>query len=118
MPELTCHWGMVKCVRCQRKGRRHEGDQGQERPRSLGGIFHALGFAVTRIGLEAGPLSQWLYAGLTQAGFETTLLETRHVKAALSAMTVKTDRQDAQGIAGGRPKFQTSAPSGMGIRII
>jgi transposase len=27
------------------------------------------------------------------------LLETRHVKAALSAMTVKTDRKDARGIA-------------------
>ena len=32
-------------------------------------------------------------------GFETVLLETRHVKAALSAMTVKTDRKDARGIA-------------------
>lgn len=28
-----------------------------------------------------------------------TLLETRHVKAALSAMAVKTDRNDARGIA-------------------
>jgi transposase len=27
------------------------------------------------------------------------LLETRHVKAALSAMTVKTDRKDARGLA-------------------
>ena len=36
---------------------------------------------------------------LTAAGFETVLLETRHVKAALSAMTVKTDRNDARGIA-------------------
>jgi transposase len=68
-------------------------------PEALVAFFRSLGFAVTRIGLEAGPLSQWLYAGLTQAGFETTLLETRHVKAALSAMTVKTDRQDARGIA-------------------
>jgi hypothetical protein len=54
---------------------------------------------VTRIGLEAGPLSQWLYAGLVAAGFEVVLLETRHVKAALSAMVVKTDRKDARGIA-------------------
>ena len=46
-----------------------------------------------------GPLSQWLYAGLTQAGFDAVLLETRHVKAALSAMVVKTDRKDARGIA-------------------
>jgi transposase len=44
---------------------------------------------VKRIGLEAGPLSQWLHAGLKRAGFETVLLETRHVKAALSAMTAK-----------------------------
>jgi hypothetical protein len=38
-------------------------------------------------------LSQWLHAGLTGAGFATELLETRHVKAAPSAMTVKTDRK-------------------------
>jgi transposase len=46
-----------------------------------------------------GPLSQWLHAGLTAAGHEAVLLETRHVKAALSAMVVKTDRRDARGIA-------------------
>ena len=56
-------------------------------------------YPITRIGLEAGPLSQWLHAGLTSAGFDAVLLETRHVKAALSAMTVKTDRRDARGIA-------------------
>src|SRR3954454_10593753 len=52
-----------------------------------------------RVGLEAGPLSQRLHAGLTAAGYEAVLLETRHVKAALSAMVVKTDRKDARGIA-------------------
>src|SRR4029078_6085668 len=50
-------------------------------PEALVAFFGALGFAMKRIGLEAGPLSQWLYAGLTRAGFETALLETRHVKA-------------------------------------
>ena len=44
-------------------------------------------------------MSQWLYDGLRAAGYEAVLLETRHVKAALSAMTVKTDRRDARGIA-------------------
>jgi transposase len=44
-------------------------------------------------------LSQWLHAGLTGAGLEAVLLETRQVKAALSAMVVKTDRKDARGIA-------------------
>ena len=46
-----------------------------------------------------GPLSQWLHAALVAAGREAVLLETRHVKAALSAMTVKTDQKDARGIA-------------------
>jgi transposase len=55
--------------------------------------------SIARIALEAGPLSQWLHAGLAEAGFDAVLLETRHVKAALSAMTVKTDRRDARGIA-------------------
>ena len=58
-----------------------------------------LGLPLARVGLEAGPLSQRLHAGLAEAGFETVLLETRHVKAALSAMVVKTDRKDARGIA-------------------
>jgi transposase len=44
-------------------------------------------------------LSQWLHAGLTAAGFPAILIETRHVKAALKAMTVKTDRNDARGMA-------------------
>src|SRR5215468_4089437 len=68
-------------------------------PTALVAFFEALGFVVKRIGLEAGPLSQWLHAGLQRAGFEAVLLETRHVKAALSAMTVKTDRKDARGLA-------------------
>jgi len=68
-------------------------------PDALVSVFDGLGFPVQRIGLEAGPLSQWLHAGLARAGFETVLLETRHVKAALSAMTVKTDRKDARGLA-------------------
>jgi transposase len=68
-------------------------------PDALVAFFRDLGFPVARIGLEAGPLSQWLHAGLITAGLEAILLETRHVKAALSAMTVKTDRKDARGIA-------------------
>ena len=68
-------------------------------PEALVRFFRELGLPLTRVGLEAGPLSQWLHAGLTGAGLEAVLLETRHVKAALSAMIVKTDRKDARGIA-------------------
>jgi hypothetical protein len=45
-------------------------------PAALVAFFEALGFAVKPIGLEAGPLSQWLHAGLKRAGFEAVLLET------------------------------------------
>ncbi len=68
-------------------------------PEALTTFLARLGLPLTRIGLEAGPLSQWLHAALVKAGFEVVLLETRHVKAALSAMIVKTDRRDARGIA-------------------
>src|SRR5882724_11295348 len=68
-------------------------------PEILIGWFRGLGLAVTRIGLEAGPLSQWLYAGMRDAGLPVELLETRHVRDAFKAMPVKTDRNDARGIA-------------------
>ena len=68
-------------------------------PEALITFLTGLHLPLARIGLEAGPLSQWLHAALVKAGFEVALLETRHVKAALSAMIVKTDRRDARGIA-------------------
>jgi len=52
-------------------------------PEALVGFLRGLGLPIARVGLEAGPLSQWLYDGLREAGFEAVLLETRHVKAAL-----------------------------------
>jgi transposase len=68
-------------------------------PGALIAWFGSLGLQLVRIGLEAGPTSQWLYAGMKQAGLAMELLETRHVHAALETMTVKTDRKDARGIA-------------------
>jgi transposase len=55
--------------------------------------------AIERIGLEAGPLSQWLYSALAEAGLPVICVETRHMKAALAAQINKSDRNDAQGIA-------------------
>src|SRR5262249_17831250 len=40
-----------------------------------------------RIGLEAGPLSQWLYSALAEAGLPVICVETRHMRAALKAQT-------------------------------
>jgi transposase len=68
-------------------------------PEALTAWFGKLGLAMTRIGLEAGPLSQWLFAAMKQAGLPVELLETRHVRNAFKTMPVKTDRKDARGIA-------------------
>src|SRR4029450_11367433 len=68
-------------------------------PEALVAWFRGLGIDVTRVGLEAGPLSQWLFAGMRGAGLRAELLETRHVRDAFKAMPVKTDRKDARGIA-------------------
>ena len=68
-------------------------------PEALMAWFAEHGVSMTRIGLEAGPLSQWLFAAMEKAGLPVSLLETRHVRSAFKAMTVKTDRKDALGIA-------------------
>lgn len=68
-------------------------------PEALIAWFGSVGAGVARIGLEAGPLSQWLYAAMRDVGLAVELLETRHVRSALQAMPVKSDRNDARGIA-------------------
>src|ERR1700750_225640 len=68
-------------------------------PETLIAWLGSRGSSLERIGLEAGPLSQWLYAALREAGLAVELLETRHVRDAFKAMTVKSDRNDARGIA-------------------
>ena len=56
--------------------------------------------AFERVGLEAGPLSQWLYNGLTNAGLPAVCIEARHAKAAMVAMNRnKNDRNDARSLA-------------------
>jgi transposase len=68
-------------------------------PDALINWLRSLGYELSRIGLEAGPLSQWLFAAMRQAGLAVELLETRHVRKAFEAMPVKSDRNDARGIA-------------------
>ena len=68
-------------------------------PEALIAWFRSCGFDLERIGLEAGPLSQWLFAAMREAGLAVELLETRHVRKAFEAMPVKSDRNDARGIA-------------------
>lgn len=68
-------------------------------PEAIVGLLRGFGQPFERIGLEAGPTASWLYAELRAAGLPAICLECRHVKAGLSAMRNKTDRNDARGIA-------------------
>jgi transposase len=50
-----------------------------------------------RVGHEAGALSPWLHPELLRLGLPAVCLETRHVRAAMSAQRNKTDKADALG---------------------
>jgi transposase len=68
-------------------------------PDILVAALRGTGLAFARVGLEAGPLSQWLHAGLAAAGLPVVLIETRRLRAATKSMPIKTDRSDARAIA-------------------
>ena len=68
-------------------------------PQALLAVLGNATYCFKRIGLEAGPLSQWLYGALAEAGLPVICVETRHMRAVLKAQINKTDRNDARGIA-------------------
>jgi transposase len=68
-------------------------------PEALLEVLGNLAYRFKRIGLEAGPLSQWLFSTLAEAGLPVVCVETRHMRAVLKAQINKTDRNDARGIA-------------------
>jgi len=68
-------------------------------PRAIAKAIRHKGHKIEHVGLETGGLSQWLFEGLTREGFSVSVMEARHVRAAFAAMRVKTDRNDARGIA-------------------
>src|ERR1041384_6875742 len=68
-------------------------------PDALLAVLRDRSYRFTRIGLEAGPLSQWLFGALAEADLPVICVETRHMRAVLKARINKTDRNDARGIA-------------------
>src|ERR1700745_1175454 len=68
-------------------------------PEALSAVLKSPAYHFKRIGLEAGPLSQWLLSALADAGLPAICVETRHMRAVLQAQINKTDRNDARGIA-------------------
>ena len=68
-------------------------------PEALLAVLKNPAYHFKRIGLEAGPLSQWLFSALAEAELPVVCVETRHMQAVLKAQINKTDRNDARGIA-------------------
>ena len=68
-------------------------------PDALLQVLRNRAYRFKRIGLEAGPLSQWLFSALSEANLPVICVETRHMQAVLQAQINKTDRNDARGIA-------------------
>jgi transposase len=68
-------------------------------PEALLAVLASPAYHFKRIGLEAGPLSQWLFSALAEENLPVICVETRHMRAVLKAQVNKTDRNDARGIA-------------------
>jgi hypothetical protein len=64
-------------------------------PEAVVALLNDAGLGYARVGLEAGPMSQWMVTGLLEAGLPVVCVETRHMKAVLKAQQVnKSDRND------------------------
>src|SRR5208337_628282 len=68
-------------------------------PGAIDQWLKTIGLPVERVGMEAGGLSSWLCHELLASGWPMICMETRHAKAAMKAQQVKTDRNDARGLA-------------------
>src|SRR5579863_1437196 len=68
-------------------------------PDALLAVLTNRAYHFKRIGLEAGPLSQWLFSAIAEAELPVICVETRHMRAVLKAQINKTDRNDARGMA-------------------
>ena len=67
-------------------------------PAAIIALLSSLGVTYGRIGIEAGPLSQWLVNALTAVELPVICVETRHMKALLTAQQIsKTDRNERAG---------------------
>jgi transposase len=69
-------------------------------PEALATWLGDLALPLARVGLETGALAGWLCEEMTQLGVPNVVcMDARHARAAMVAMTHKTDRNDARGLA-------------------
>lgn len=68
-------------------------------PEAIAAFVKLRALHATRIGLETGPTSTWLWHALRALGLPVICIDARHAKAALSMQINKSDRNDAAGLA-------------------
>lgn len=68
-------------------------------PDDLAAFLNAGNEGITRIGLEAGNLAAWIVEALRDRGFPIVCMEALHASRMLKAQAIKTDRNDARGLA-------------------
>lgn len=68
-------------------------------PEAIAGLLGRKAPGLSRVVLEAGPLSTWHWHALVDFGFPVVCVDARHAKAALSMRVNKTDANDAEGLA-------------------
>ncbi len=61
-------------------------------PQALLAVLKIPAYHFKRIGLEAGPLSQWLFSALAEAELPVVCVETRHMRAMLKSRRTATMR--------------------------
>lgn len=64
-------------------------------PEDIGRCIEEVDGEISRIGIEAGPLTPWLFGGLVERGLPAVCIEVRQMKAFAKASPIKTDRRDA-----------------------
>jgi transposase len=72
-------------------------------PEALLAVLKNPTYRFKRIGLEAGPLSQWLFSALAEAGLPVICVETRHMRADRSPSCIAAcwPSSETMGSAGG-----------------
>jgi hypothetical protein len=86
-------------LHCGRHGRLLREARVASEPEALLPVLRNPAYRFKRIGLEAGPLSQWLFGALAEVSLPVICVETRHMQAVLKAQINKADRNDARGVA-------------------
>jgi transposase len=86
------------CIVDEQGDIKHEGMVPTE-PDDIITYLNSTGENYSRVGMEAGSFSHWLYHALTEAGLPAVCIEARHAHAVMKAQLAKTDKNDARAIA-------------------